>query len=132
MTLTQRRAVSYSGIAMNEVTAENVGNTDMAKIVYILYLIGLVTGGGTLLVGVIIAYIYRDESQSWLRTHYDTQIRLFWIGLLYCAIAGLLAIIFIGFLLLFVIGIWFIIRSVKGLKYLDQRSPYPNYQSWGF
>ncbi|HJY39434.1 MAG TPA: DUF4870 domain-containing protein [Steroidobacteraceae bacterium] len=117
---------------MNEVTAERVGNTDMAKVVYVLYLIGLVTGGGTLLVGVIIAYIYRDEAQGWLRTHYDTQIRLFWLGLLYCVIAGILCVIFIGFLLFLVIGVWFIIRSVKGLKHLDQRSPYPDPLSWGF
>ena len=117
---------------MNEVTVERVGNTDMAKIVYVLYLIGLFTGGTTLLIGVVIAYIYRDEAQGWLRTHYDTQIRLFWVGLLYCVIAGILCLIFIGFLLYLVIGVWFIIRSVKGLKYLDQRSPYLNALSWGF
>jgi uncharacterized membrane protein len=55
---------------MNEVTAERTGNPDMAKIVYILYLVGIVTGGLTILVGVIMAYIYRDESPDWLRTHY--------------------------------------------------------------
>jgi uncharacterized membrane protein len=117
---------------MNEVTAERVGNTDMAKIVYILYLISLITGGMTLIIGVVIAYIYKDEAQGWLRTHYDTQIRLFWVGLLYCVIAGILCLIFIGFLLYLVIGLWFIIRSVKGLKYLEQRSEYPNALSWGF
>ena len=116
---------------MNEVTTESAGNADMAKIVYVLYLISLVTGGMTLLIGVVIAYIYKDEAQGWLRSHYDDQIRLFWMGLVYIILAGILVIVFIGIPLLVLIAIWFIIRSVKGLKYLDQRSPYPNYESWG-
>jgi uncharacterized membrane protein len=116
---------------MNEVTAERTGNPDMAKIVYVLYLIGLVTGI-TILVGVVMAYIYKDESPQWLRTHYEQQIRLFWIGLLYCVIAGILTAILIGLLLFLVIAIWWIIRCIKGLKHLDQRTSYPNYQSWTF
>ena len=100
---------------MNEVTAERTGNPDMAKIVYVLYLIGLVTGI-TILVGVVMAYIYKDESPQWLRTHYEQQIRLFWIGLLYCVIAGILTAILIGLLLFLVIAVWWIIRCIKGLK----------------
>lgn len=116
---------------MNEVSVERAGNPDMAKIIYVLYLIGLVTGI-TLLVGVVMAYIYKDDSPEWLRTHYESQIRIFWIGLLYCVIAGILTLMLIGFLLFLVIAIWWIIRCVKGLKYLDQRSAYPGYQSWTF
>jgi uncharacterized membrane protein len=116
---------------MNEVTAERTGNPDMAKIVYVLYLIGLVTGI-TILVGVVMAYIYKDESPEWLRTHYEQQIRLFWIALLYCVIAGILTAILIGLLLFLVIAVWWIIRCIKGLKYLDQRAAYPDYQSWTF
>lgn len=116
---------------MNEVTAERTGNPDMAKIIYILYLIGLVTGI-TIIIGVVMAYIYRDGAPEWLRTHYDSQIRLFWIGLLYCCIAGLLIFVLIGFLLYLVIAIWWIVRCVKGLKHLDQRGAYPDYQSWAF
>ncbi len=116
---------------MNEVTAERTGNPDMAKIVYVLYLIGLVTGI-TILVGVIMAYIYKDDSPDWLRTHYESQIRMFWIGLLYCIIAGILVWVLIGFLLFLVIAIWWIVRCIKGFKHLDSRTPYPDYQSWGF
>ena len=54
----------------------------------------LVTGV-TILVGVVMTYIYKDESPEWLRTHYEQQIRLFWIGLLYCVIAGILTAILI-------------------------------------
>ena len=116
---------------MNEVSAERTGNPDMAKVVYVLYLIGLVTGI-TMIVGVVMAYIYKDESPDWLRTHFESQIRIFWIGILYCIIAGLLIFLLIGFLLYLVIAVWWIVRCVKGLKYLDQKVAYPDYQSWAF
>lgn len=116
---------------MNEVTAERTGNPEMAKIVYVLYLIGLVTGI-TIIVGVVMAYIYKDDSPEWLRTHYESQIRVFWIGLLYSIVATLLIFVLIGFLLYFVIAVWWIVRCIKGLKYLDQRQAYPDHQSWAF
>jgi uncharacterized membrane protein len=122
---------AHQGFAMNEVTAERTGNPDMAKIVYVLYLIGLVTGI-TILVGVVMAYIYKDDSPEWLRTHYESQIRMFWIGILYSIIATLLIFVLVGFLLYLVIAVWWIVRCVKGLKYLDQRQTYPDYQSWAF
>jgi uncharacterized membrane protein len=85
-----------------------------------------------MIIGVVMAYIYKDDSPEWLRTHYEAQIRVFWIGILYCIIAGLLIFLLIGFLLYLVIAVWWIVRCIKGLKYLDQRQPYPNYQSWAF
>jgi uncharacterized membrane protein len=131
MPFTQRRAANHSGIAMNEVTVERTGNPDMAKIIYILYLVGLVNGI-TILIGVIMAYIYRDDAPEWLRTHYDSQIRMFWIGILYCIVASILIFIFIGVLLYGVIAIWWIIRCIKGFQHLEKKGPYPNHQSWAF
>ncbi len=116
---------------MNEVTAERTGNPDMAKIVYVLYLIGLLTGL-TIIIGVVMAYIYKDDSPEWLRTHYESQIRIFWMGILYSIVATLLIFVLIGFLLYFVIAVWWIVRCVKGLKYLDQKQAYPDHQSWAF
>ena len=127
----QRWAAATSGNAMNEVSVERTGNPDMAKIVYVLYLIGLVTGV-TIIVGVVMAYIYKDDSPEWLRTHYESQIRIFWIGILYSIIATILVFVLIGFLLYLVIAVWWIVRCVKGLKYLDQRQAYPDHQSWAF
>ena len=116
---------------MNEVSAERTGSPDMAKIIYVLYLVGVVTGV-TMIIGVVMAYIYKDDSPEWLRTHYDAQIRIFWIGILYSVIAGILTVVLIGILLFFVIAVWWIVRCVKGLKYLDQKAAYPNYESWAF
>ncbi len=117
---------------MNEAVAERTANTDMAKIIYVLYLIGLLTGGLTTIVGVVMAYIYRDGAPDWLGTHYTFQIRTFWIMFLYAVLSTILTFVFIGVLLWFVLLIWWIVRCVKGLKFLDQRVAYPDPEGWGF
>ncbi len=61
----------------------------MALSVYILYLIGYLTGF-TALVGVIIAHVKAPSSDEVLRSHYRFQIRTFWIGLLYLLVGWLL------------------------------------------
>jgi uncharacterized membrane protein len=117
---------------MNEAISDRQAvDTNMAKVIYVLYLIGIVAGV-TAIVGVVMAYIYRDNAPDWLRTHYDLQIRTFWMVLLYCIIAGVLTVVLIGFLMFFAIAIWWIVRCVKGLKYLEQRQPYPNHTTWMF
>ena len=116
---------------MNQALNEQPANADMAKIIYILYLAGLVTGV-TVLIGVVMAYMYRDTAPDWLKSHYQFQIRTFWIMLLYAIVAGVLTLVFIGFLLFLVLTVWWIIRCVKGLNMLGQRTAYPNPESWGF
>lgn len=114
---------------MNQVIGDRPANTGIATVIYVLYLVALISGV-TAIVGVIMAYMYRDEAPDWLRTHYEMLIRTFWIGVLYLIIATILCTILIGFALFFVIGIWWIIRCVKGLKQLDRREPYPDYRTW--
>lgn len=116
---------------MNEAVAERAENTDMAKIIYVLYLVGLLTGLTTI-VGVVMAYIYRDGASDWLKTHYTFQIRTFWIMILYAIICTILTVVLIGALLFIVLAIWWIVRCVKGLKFLDQRVAYPDPEGWGF
>lgn len=117
---------------MNDVLAPRPVSTGVAKIIYVLYLLGVVTFGSALVIGVVMAYVYKDDAPDWLRTHYELQIRTFWIGLLYCIIAGVLALLLIGFLLFLLIGLWVIIRSVKGLRYVDQNMAYPDPRTWLF
>ena len=115
---------------MNANAAES-GNTETAKIIYILYLVGIAFGITTI-VGVVMAYVNKDAAPDWLKSHYQYQIRTFWIGLLYSAVSCLLCLILIGFVLLLVVLIWLIIRCVKGLKALEQRQPVPDVMGWGF
>jgi len=114
---------------MNQAAVGREPSTTVAKIVYVLYLLGFFAGI-TALIGVVMAYIYKDDAPDWLRTHYELQIRTFWMMLLYATIAGILCLILIGFLLLLLVAIWWIIRCVKGLKYLDRQAAYPDHLSW--
>lgn len=117
---------------MNDVLAPRPVSTGVAKIIYVLYLLGVVTGGVAMIIGVVMAYVYRDDAPDWLRTHYQMQIRTFWIGLLYSIVAGILVLLLVGFMLFLIIGLWVIVRCVKGLRYVDQNMAYPNHRSWLF
>jgi len=116
---------------MNQAVAERPVSTETAKIIYILYLVGIAVGL-TAIVGVIMAYINKDEGPEWLREHYRFQIRTFWISILYWFITVLLCIVIVGFFLIPVVLVWLIVRCVKGLKYLDQQAAVPNVDGWGF
>ncbi len=116
---------------MNEAVSDRPTGTEVPKIIYILYLVGLVSGI-TLLIGVIMAYVNREGAPDWLQSHYRFQIRTFWIGLLYSVIGGILTIVLIGFLIWLFTVVWLIVRCVKGFKYLERREPVPNVESWMF
>ena len=100
-----------------------------ARIVYILYLIGLVFGL-TAIIGLIIAYVYRSDAPDWLRSHYHFQIRTFWIGLLYLFIGSLLTPVLIGYFVLLFAPLWLIIRCITGLKQLGNGTPLTNPHRW--
>jgi hypothetical protein len=59
-----------------------VSNYGLVLTVYILYLVGFLTGI-TVLLGVIIAYLQRDETDPICQSHFQFQITTFWIGLVY-------------------------------------------------
>jgi uncharacterized membrane protein len=84
------------------------------------------------LIGVIIAYVYRDDAPEWLQSHFQHQIRSFWIAFLFFFIGLMLMIILIGKLVLLLTLIWYLIRMIKGVKYLNRKQAYPNPTSWGF
>jgi uncharacterized membrane protein len=92
-----------------------MGPTGQAKIIYVLYLAGFVSGF-TPLIGLVMAYMGRGEGPDWLDDHYRWQIRTFWIGVLYSVIAGILTMVVIGFVLYVAIAVWWIVRCIKGLQ----------------
>jgi uncharacterized membrane protein len=119
-------------------------NGSSANVVYILYLVALVTSGVTAIVGLVIAYVYRANAPTWVQSHYEVQTRTFWIALL-AAVAGsamvwafvmaldsgilylLMLIAVLAYLFFFV---WWIVRCVKGMRYLSRREAYPNPETW--
>ena len=67
-------------MSQTETTVVTTEDRVLPAVVYGLYLLGLVNGL-TILVGLVVAYINLDKAGQRLRTHYDLQIRTFWIGL---------------------------------------------------
>jgi uncharacterized membrane protein len=108
-----------------------VSDDTLPLIVYILYAAGFFTGISTL-IGVIIAHVKVQDTDPVLRSHYQFQIRTFWIGLLYLAIGFPLCIVLIGFPVLVWSLIWSLIRVVKGIISLNERKPIANPRSWLF
>jgi uncharacterized membrane protein len=110
-------------------TTQVVPSDSTAKIVYVLYLLSLLFGV-TALVGVVIAYVNVGDAPEPLKNHYRFQIRTFWIGLLYACVSALATFFVVGVVLAVLAVVWFIVRCVKGLKYLGRGEPYPNAGTW--
>jgi uncharacterized membrane protein len=115
------------------ITANNPAEADTAKIIYILYLVGWVIPVIPPIVGLVMAYMNREGAPVWVQSHYQLQIRTFWMGMLYAVIGSVVAtfiINFIGWLIFVLMLIWWIVRCVKGLKALFDGAPYPNPTTW--
>lgn len=112
-------------------SAEVKNQGSSANIIYILYLVGLVVGV-TALIGVIMAYMNRDDAPAWVRSHYEFQIRTFWIGLAMVVVGGITSFIAVGFLLLLFYTVWLIIRCVKGMQYVSRGESHPDPDTWMF
>lgn len=108
-----------------------VSNSGLVLMVYILYLAGFVTGI-TVLIGLIIAYLQRDHTDPICRTHFQFQIRTFWIGLVYLFIGALTLHFVVGAFILIWWCIWTIIRCVKGLLALNAGEPIGDPNSYLF
>ena len=102
-----------------------------AKIIYILYLIGIIIGITTI-IGIVLAYINKNDSEDWLKSHYQFQIRTFWISVLYTVIGVILTFVIVGYLVILFWVIWLIVRCVKGMDYLNKNQAHPNPTGWMF
>lgn len=102
-----------------------------AKIVNILYLASIVIGI-TAIVGLILAYVNREDAPDWLESHYRFQIRTFWMGVFYWVTGMMLLNFIIGWVILLFLFFWLIVRCAKGIKYLDRKEAYPAPMSWMF
>jgi uncharacterized membrane protein len=103
-------------------------------------LAGFLTGGLTAVVGVILAYVKRAESEyTWRESHYHFAIRTFWLFLAGVVISSLMIVVGIPLLLVLVgiipiivggvalslVGVWFAVRTVLGLVYAVRGDAYP-------
>ena len=67
-----------------------------------------------------------------LRSHYQFQIRTFWIGLLYIVIGTPLCMVLIGIPILIWWFIWSLVRVIKGAVLVLENKPIAEPKSWLF
>ncbi|WP_245608516.1 DUF4870 family protein [Stenoxybacter acetivorans] len=129
-------------VASNETentNAQNTQNTQIAPaknpqqqqkiftiIAYAMFALGLFTAI-TPFVGVIIAYVKRDEMRGTIyHDHMQFLIRTFWVALAGALIGGILCLILIGFLVLAAVFVWYVFRLIMGImNLLDDKSITP-------
>ncbi|ACL74201.1 DUF4870 family protein [Thioalkalivibrio sulfidiphilus] len=105
---------------MQEAPAEQL-KSGPVMIIYVLYFVGFFIGL-TALVGVIMAHMKRGEADAAAQSHYQYQIRTFWIGLIYMIVGVLTAMLIIGYLILLWWFVWTLVRCIKGvLRALDNK-----------
>ncbi|VVE29726.1 hypothetical protein [Pandoraea cepalis] len=96
----------------------------LTHVLYALYALFWLTGGVTAIVAIIINYIKRDDAAGTLyASHFTWQIRTFWWSVVWGVLGVALAIVMVGFAILWVLGIWALYRIVKGWLYLNDNKP---------
>lgn len=83
-------------------------------LIYVLYFLGFATGVSAA-AGVYIAHEKQAETGGVWRSHIDYLIRTFWIGLLMLFVGTILAIVFIGWLVIIAWTVWTLVRCIKGV-----------------
>ncbi len=108
-----------------------VGDRGLAFAVYVLYLLGYITGF-TAIIGVIFAYLQAGSANPLTKSHYTFQIRTFVIGFIYFLVGLLFLHLAVGALILLWAIVWSLVRNVKGLLVLNRNGPIANPESWLF
>jgi Predicted membrane protein len=87
----------------------------LTGVVYLCQVLAFGFGGLTLLIGIAINFMKRDEVKgTWLESHFDWQINTVWITLAGFALAAVLMVVGIGYFILLPVVLLLIYRIVIG------------------
>lgn len=103
-------------------------NKNITLIVYGLQLIGVLTGGIAFIIAIILNYIKRDDVVgTFLESHFEWQIRTFWISLIWGIVGFIMALTVVllpaALIVCFIVMVWVIYRAIKGLLNLLENKP---------
>ena len=118
----QAREAAAGSVARAPATADTreASLRRLAIVVYALQIASFLLGF-TLIIGVIINYIQRDEvAGTWLESHFRWQIRTFWYSLLWVGVGLATLIVVIGFFVLMGSALWLLYRAIKGWLSLEE------------
>ncbi len=100
---------SLSGAGVPAPYDRNLGN-----ITYGLYA-GALLFGVLAVAAVIINYVKREEVRGTiLESHFNWQIRTFWVSLLWIVVGAALWLVLVGWAVLLAVAIWYIYRIASG------------------
>ena len=98
-------------------------NKTLTWVIYGLYAASFLIGI-TWLVAIILNYVKRgDVAGTYLESHFNWQIRTFWISLVVGIIGMVLMLVLIGWLVLLADAVWVIYRLVMGALKLNENKP---------
>lgn len=95
-----------------------------AMIGYLLMIVGLFTGIFWLVGAVWVIAKAGDARGSLFEGHYHNIKSIFWWGIIMTIIGVLLAVFFIGYLIVLGVWIWSIVKLIKGFLLLLNNQPY--------
>jgi uncharacterized membrane protein len=96
---------------------------NMAMAVYVLNLLAFFNGV-TAIFGAIIAYVKQNDAAGTVyASHFQQQLRVFWIALVAAVVGWVTVWILIGWPILLVLGLWYLYRNVSGLIRLANNRP---------
>jgi uncharacterized membrane protein len=97
----------------------------LALIVYGLYIGAVVTCGIAGVVGVVLAYIKRDEARGTVwHSHFENAIHAFWAWFMMMVIGILTSWFLVGFFIMGAAFLYFLYRTIKGLVAAIESRPY--------
>ena len=108
-----------------------ISDQGLVLAVYVLYLVGFFNGL-TAVIGAIIAYLKRDQTDAVSQSHFQFQLKTFLIGLLYLFIAAATLRVGLGFLVLLWWFVWTLMRCIKGMLALNAGQAIADPNSWLF
>jgi len=102
-----------------------------AIVVWGLYIASYFTFAITMIVGLIIAYMKRDElADTPFASHMTSAIRTFWISLILGIVGVVLSIVGIGIILLIALAVWQLFRIIRGMIRAIDSKPIDDPTGW--
>ena len=102
-----------------------------AIVVWGLYIASYFTFTITMVVGLIIAYVKRDElAGTPFASHMTSAIRTFWISLIVFVIGAALSIVGVGIVILILLAVWHLFRVIRGIVRAIDSQPIDDPTGW--
>lgn len=97
------------------------------NVINLLYALSFATAFSGI-VGLVLCYVWRNDPdvEPWEKTHFQYQIRTFWLGFLGIVIGAILMLVLIGFFIWIAVAVWTVVRCVMSFVQAQKGEPMPD------